>query len=190
MRHKSFVFFVMALLVASCADDPLPLPYGYMRIGLPQGEYNTLDLECNYSFEMNAAAQWEAHKENDCWGDVYYPDLKARIQLTYKPIGAENSRDVLFKEAEELAMRHTVVADGIKEQQFENEYKDVYGLVFQMIGNTASNTQFFLTDSTDHFIRGALYFYAPPNADSLKPVNAFMFDEIVRLIETFEWKKK
>jgi gliding motility-associated lipoprotein GldD len=188
VTQTTVVMLSCFMLLVSCGAEPEPKPYGYFRIGLPQEKHQTLELNCPYQFDINTAARWEPHREMPCWGDVYYPDLKARIQFTYKPIDAPHTRDQLFKEAQDLAFRHTVVADGIRERSFENPTAKVYGTVYQMVGNAASNTQFFLTDSTGHFLRGALYFYSQPNADSLRPVNEFMFDEIVQLVESLEWK--
>jgi gliding motility-associated lipoprotein GldD len=63
----------------------------------------------------------------------------------------------------------------------------VYGILYDIKGDAASNTQFFLTDSTHNFIRGALYFEVHPNKDSLAPVLEFINKDLVHLIETFEW---
>ncbi|MGZ5253868.1 MAG: hypothetical protein ACXWV4_05830 [Flavitalea sp.] len=45
-----------------------------------------------------------------------------------------------------------------------------------------------MTDTTNHFIRGALYFDASPNADSLSVVNRFLEEDMKHLINTFRWK--
>jgi gliding motility-associated lipoprotein GldD len=193
MKHPSkapLLFLLFAIwLFSGCGEAPEPKPYGYFRIDLPEPSYKPLHTDCPFQFDINSAAIWEPHREANCWGDVYYPNIKARIQFTYKEIDGPETRDKLLKEAQDLAFRHTVVADGIREREFENTTGNVYGRVYQMVGNAASNTQFYLTDSTSHFLRGALYFYSQPNADSLRPVNAFMFDEIVQLVESLEWKK-
>jgi hypothetical protein len=47
-----------------------------------------------------------------------------------------------------------------------------------------------MTDTSKNFIRGALYFYASPNADSVKPVVDFIQTDIDHLISTFRWKGK
>jgi gliding motility-associated lipoprotein GldD len=187
-KRENFLFFIALGLLFSCSPEAEPKPYGYFRIGTPEPHHVTLETDCPYSFQISEAAQWTPHKEDSCWGDVYYPTLKARLQLTYKTFADANARDQLLKEAQDLAFKHTVVADGIRERSYENNEQKVYGIVYQMLGNAASNTQFYLTDSTGHFIRGALYFYSQPNADSLRPVNQFMMDEITHLIETFSWK--
>lgn len=187
-RRTAAIFFLCISTFLGCTESADPKPYGYFRIGVPAPNHTVLTHNCSYQFQMNTAAAWESHKEIACWGDVYYPSLKARLQLTYKHFSGNEARDLLLKEAQDLAFKHTVVADGIRERSYENGDRRVYGVVYQMLGNAASNTQFYLTDSTGHFIRGALYFYSQPNADSLRPVNQYMMNEIAHLIETFEWK--
>jgi hypothetical protein len=57
-----------------------------------------------------------------------------------------------------------------------------------MKGEIATSTQFFMTDSADHYLRGVVYFYSQPNPDSLKPVDDFIADEVIQLIESLQWK--
>lgn len=171
------------MLLACQVDDAQPLPHGYMRIGLPDRSYTRIETGCPYSFSMNEAAQWE--RKPHCWGDVYYPRLRARIQLTYKQPGA--SLDKVLEESFQLAFKHTVKADGISEKFYENREKRVYGILYRMQGEIATNTQFFVTDSVNNYLRGVVYFFAPPNPDSLRPVNEFMAGEVIRLMESLEW---
>jgi gliding motility-associated lipoprotein GldD len=64
----------------------------------------------------------------------------------------------------------------------------VYGLIYDIEGNTASSLQFYVTDSTKHFIRGALYFNVRPNIDSVKIVLEFLKKDVLHLIQTLQWK--
>lgn len=172
------------LFFLACQNSEEPLPYGHLRIGLPKKEYTPFLQNCPFGFYKNTQAEWE--DKGNCWGDIYYPVIKARIQLTYKT--TDTSIEHLLKEAQDLAYQHSVKADGISEKQFENKENSVFGMVYKMHGQTASNTQFYLTDSNQHFVRGAVYFFASPNPDSLKPVDEFMFQEVIRLVESFYWK--
>ena len=63
----------------------------------------------------------------------------------------------------------------------------MYGLIFDIKGDAASEYQFHLTDSTSHFLRGSLYFNTAPNQDSIQPVLDFIKQDIAHLLETFEW---
>jgi gliding motility-associated lipoprotein GldD len=186
MKAMRTSFLLLVLMLVSCGGEPtVPLPKGYMRIGLPAPEYVYQESDCPYRFLMNRSARWEA-KEH-CWGDIYYPSLRARIQLTYKRPGDELDR--ILEESFQLAYKHTVRADGISEQFFQHPEHEVYGLLYRLQGEIATSTQFFMTDSAAHYLRGVVYFYAAPNPDSLKPVEDFMAAEVVRLIESLEWKE-
>jgi gliding motility-associated lipoprotein GldD len=176
----------LLLLAASCEEDYQPKPMGYFRIDVPEKKYTSLNSNCPYTFDMNTAARWE--EKDNCWGDVRYPSIRATIQLTYKEITNQADLDRVLKEAQDLAYKHTVAAQGIGEKLYSNPTTDVHGILYQMQGNAASSTQFYVTDSTTHFLRGVLYFYSAPNADSLKPVNDFMYGEMVQLIESLKWK--
>ena len=180
---------VVFSLLFSCSDEPgdySPKPRGYFRIQLPDRDYRQLQIDCPYTFEYNQNAEWQKDRR-ECWGDIYYPELKARLQLTYKPVTDQN-RDQLLQEGRDLAYKHTVKAAGIGEKLYTNEQRDVYGILYDIKGEAATNTQFFMTDSTNHFLRGVLYFYAEPNVDSLQPVNEYMYQEIAHLIETLQWQ--
>ena len=96
--------------------------------------------------------------------------------------------EAILKETYDYAYSHSIKADAISEQPWLNSDKKVYGLLYDIKGNTASSIQFFLTDSTKNFVRGALYFSAEPNADSLEPVIQFLREDIIHMIETFKWK--
>ncbi len=126
-------------------------------------------------------------KRQDCWVDIHYPSLRAMIQITYKPIENDNL-DTLLNDMHNLVFRHTVKADGIEEKQFFNDQTKTYGTLYKLHGDAATHTQFFITDSINHFLRGVVYFDAVPNEDSLKPVNQYMYDQAIRLMETVTWQ--
>ena len=187
-RIKLSIYILITLVIAACGGEEnyTPKPRGYFRIATPSQAYQHLKEECPYTFEYNEAAQWQPDR-HECWGDVYYPSIKARLQLTYKPV-TENNLDTLLGEGHELAFKHVVKADGISEKLYTDTQRKVYGVLYKMQGEAASSTQFFMTDSTEHFLRGVLYFYAEPNEDSLQPVNDYMYQEVAHLIETLQWQ--
>ena len=167
-------------------EDYQPKPRGYFRMSLPEASNTALQGDCPYTFKYNSSAIWKP-KEN-CWGTLYYPSLKADVQFTYKNISNAENLEKILAESQQLAYEHAVKADGIAERSYVDEEKKVYGIFYSMQGNSASSTQFYITDSTTHYLRGVLYFYSIPNADSLQPVNAFMQKEITQIIESLNWK--
>lgn len=187
MKKSRWIFLLLPLLVVSCADNDnyTPKPRGYFRIDLPERDYEQLETDCPYSFEINTSAEF--NQQPNCWGTLSYPGLDAQVQLTYKDV-KENKLEDLLQEGSKLAYKHVVKADGIRERLFTDAQSDVHGILYQIQGEAATSTQFYMTDSTDHYLRGVLYFYAEPNVDSLKPANEFMYGEIIHLIETLEWQ--
>ncbi len=184
LKKISFLWILAGLL--SCQNEYSPKPRGYFRLEVPEADYQRFSPgDCPYSFEKNTTARWI--DKNNCWGDIYYPSIKARLQLTYKPV-TEKNLETLLQDGQDLALKHQVKADGMRERIYTNQEQSVYGILYKIEGDAATSSQFFVTDSTHHFLRGVLYFYAAPNADSLRPVNNYMYDETVRLIESLEWQ--
>lgn len=185
-KKLPFIFLaIWALTIASCDDNYTPKPKGYYRIATPTKDYQAFASPCAYSFAVNKAAK--VIDKNNCWYDIKYPSLRATLQLTYKEVNQTNL-DTLLAEGHNLAYKHTVKADGIEEKLYLNEEEKVYGILYQLRGNAATSLQFFVTDSSQHFLRGVLYYYASPNADSLQPVNDFMLGEMQYLMETLQWQ--
>jgi gliding motility-associated lipoprotein GldD len=173
--------------VLSCTDNkPTPRPKGYFRIDFPVKTYKTYKGECPFIFDIPSYSFIIKEKEEFCWMDIYFPQNKAIIYLTYKAI--DNDLDTLIEDSREFVYKHTIKADAINETRYENDSLNVYGILYDLKGNTASSVQFFLTDSINHFLRGALYFSVPTNKDSLAPVINFIREDITVMMESFEWK--
>jgi len=123
---------------------------------------------------------------DDCSLIVEYPQLKGSIYLTYKKV--DNNLDTLLIDAQKLSYEHVVKADQISEIPFINEEDGVYGMFYEVSGNAASQSQFYVTDSTNHFLAGSLYFYAKPNYDSIMPAAIYLQKDIRHLMESLNWK--
>ena len=177
---------VLLLLLNSCEEEYSPKPFGYHRIDLPEKTYEIQELDCPFRFESLKQTIVQKREEKDCWLNLHYPEYGATIHLSYQPISKEEL-STHIEDSRKLAMKHIVKADDIRERFFSDEEKKVYGLIYDMEGNVASNYQFFLTDSSQHFFRGAMYFNMRPNADSLEPVIGFIKSDLQYLIESFEW---
>jgi len=181
---------VMAVMAAGgCRRNYTPKPRGYFRIDLPEHAYREYRSDCPFSFEFPVYANVQPDRSRmarPCWFNVVYPDFNGTIHLSYQTV--KKNLEELTEDARTLVYKHSIKADAIGEQLFTHPDKKVYGILYDIKGNTASSVQFFLTDSSRHFIRGALYFNASPNADSLAPVIRFCREDIIHLIETFSWQ--
>lgn len=182
------------LMVAGCEDEFVQKRRGYFKIPLPEKEYKQFNNpKFPYSFEYPAYATIERDSmffdekaENPYWLNIVFPQFNGELHLSYKEIG-KNKFDVLVDDAFKLAYKqHTARASAIQPVKFELG-DGVSGIYFSLKGNAATANQFFVTDSTEHFLRGALYFNAPPNEDSLKPVNDFLRTDMQHILNTLQW---
>ena len=121
------------------------------------------------------------------WVNLNVPGHKAEVHLSYKRV--EDNLMTLMEDSRTLAYKHSIKADAIEERVFINAEKKVYGTIYLIDGNSASPLQFYLTDSTKHFLRGALYIREVPNIDSIRPVIEFLTPDVIHLIETTEWTR-
>ena len=178
------VLLVSSISFMSCKDEILPKPKSYLRLDYPEAKYVNFENECLFVFEMNEDAVIK--KDKDCGLSITYPKMKATIFLTYQPVN--NNINNLLREAQTLTYKHVIKADDILEQPYLNADKKVYGMFYQVNGNAATNSQFYATDSTRHFVTGSVYFYAKPNFDSIMPAASYIKNDMQRLMETMKWK--
>ncbi|MEH6763562.1 MAG: gliding motility lipoprotein GldD [Aequorivita antarctica] len=187
MKINSFVFLFLSglLILTSCEDDVLVKPSAMLRLDYPKPEYRTIKTDCPYSFSMNENTTI-VHKK-DCNINITYPNMKATLYLTYNDVRS-NNLDSLLRDAQNLAYDHTSKANSIPEQPFVNPDKKVYGMFYMINGNAATQAEFYITDSINHFLNGALYFDAKPNFDSIYPAVVYLREDIRKLMETITWK--
>ncbi len=186
-KKNLYLFAVIIFLVISCNNnEPVPRPKAYFRIDTPVKSYKTYSAECPFVFEMPDYAFIVKEKDEFCWFDIWFPENGATIYLTYKSVN--NNLNAHVEDSHEFVYKHVVKADAIEETPYQNDSLKVYGMLYELKGNTASSIQFYLTDSATHFLRGSLYFDVRPNKDSLAPVIEFVREDIIHLIESFQWK--
>jgi len=183
---KIFPFFIIAIvLFSSCnTEEVLPKPKAFLRLEYSTPSYKETTSDCPFSFEISDLAQAEFNEK--CWVNIKYPKLKASLNITYRPV--ENNLAELLRESEKLTYNHTIKADNIISNDYENIASKKYGALREVIGNAASPLQFHLTDNTQHFVTGALYFKAKPNYDSILPAVKYIEKDIQHIVETLKWK--
>jgi gliding motility-associated lipoprotein GldD len=192
MRTRFLFLFVLLLVVsvfAACRHRTFPKQYGYFRIAIPDTAYEYCDLEgYPYTFRLSKNAFIEKlDREGDVyWIDIQYPTLNATIHCSYKVVNG-NLR-ALSKDAQEFLYSHSTVASAIPAQEFANADHHVYGLYFELHGNTATPMQFYLTDSTKHFFRGSVYCNTVPNQDSLAPIYDYLRLDARMIMESMKWR--
>ena len=187
--NSNAIILILFSLAAGCRESRIPKPRGFFRIDLPDKEYVKYDTSCPFSFEypVYGRISYDLESESEpCWFNIVFPGFKAKIYMSYKSI--MNDLESVLKESYDLAYSHSVKADAIDELPYQNPEQKVYGILFDIKGNTASSVQFFVTDSTRNYLRGALYFNAQPREDSLAPVIDFFREDMIHIVETLEWK--
>ncbi|PIB38073.1 gliding motility lipoprotein GldD [Maribacter sp. 4G9] len=179
----SVLILVIVLLLGSCEDQAIPKPRAQMRLEYPEGASSPFETE-NFKFQYNQLATPNLDSENSF--SLEYPEMKGAIFLTY--IKVDSNLKKLIVDAKRLSYEHAAKADNIVEQPYVNPNKKIFGSLFEVQGNAASQSQFFVTDSTEHFLAGSVYFYVKPNYDSILPAAAYLQNDIRRIMETLEWK--
>jgi gliding motility-associated lipoprotein GldD len=194
-----FLTAFAALLIVgceSCRRDYAPRERGYYKLSLPErGAYKSYNSDlCPFTFEYPSYSLLKRDTvfldtvpDNPCWMTLEMPDVNGELFLSYKPLRNKQDLERVIEETHNLTYRHTVRAQYIN-PVYLHPHENVYGLYFDVGGNAASNVQFFVTDSQQHFIRGSLYFRNAPNIDSIKPVLDFVKEDVAHLIKTVEWK--
>jgi len=189
MRMITLSTLVLLLLSFSCKQSYTPKPAGYLKISYPEKAYHLYDDQEFYQFEIPDYARVEIDsgpRSEEGWINVAVPQLNGKIHLSYKPV--DDHLNALITDCRELVYKHTVKSIGIEETPFIQRDQKRFGMIYDLKGDVASAVQFFITDSTEHFLRGSLYFNCQPNRDSLNPVIEFMREDILHLIETTQWK--
>ncbi len=190
------VIFVFALVFFGSCDDPAPTPRprGFPRVIYPEKQYVDFDKDyCNFTFRMPAYAAiekdtlfFDEKPMDECWFNIHFPDFDSDIHFSYFPVGGANSLEKLRGDAFELAAKHNVKANYIDELPISRPDGTI-GMVFDIEGAVASPFQFYLTDGSKHYLRGALYFNTQAKPDSLAPVLNFLKTDILEMINTLEW---
>ncbi|SDS25546.1 gliding motility lipoprotein GldD [Gramella sp. MAR_2010_147] len=186
MRRLILASIGIFFLCISCKQDLQPKPKGFLALEYPEAQYKTIDIGCPYSFEMNKMAEISPSRNRvPCWIDLQYKDMNGVIFITYQPV--KNNLDSLLMDAQKLPLQHTIKADVIEGDVYTNELHNTYGIFYEVDGNAASQAQFYLTDSTDHFLTGSVYFNSLPNFDSIVPAAEYLKTDMRHLIESLRW---
>lgn len=196
--HKVNLFFLAILLsvfiLASCGDSDedfyAPKPRGYFRIDLPDQKYVQYDSLMPFSFEYPVYAKVvldTTHKDEMNWFNLVFPRFKGTVHFSYKSV----SNDLYYytEDTRTFVYKHVPRANDIITELYNDTMKDVYAMLYFIEGvDAASPLQFYITDSTTHFLRGALYFNHLPNNDSIAPIIERVNEDVMHFVETFQWK--
>jgi gliding motility-associated lipoprotein GldD len=193
LKMKQIIIFLLLgllLFFDACRKEYTPRPRGYFRISFPVKSYKALEMSVPYTFQIpvySLPGSDSLNLKQTDWVTIEVPANHAQIHLSYRTINKNLAQYI--EESRTLAYKHSQKASSIEEQEFMNPAKKVFGTIYNIKGNAASPMQFYITDSVKHFLRGALYIKEIPNIDSLQPVIDFLNQDVIRLIETTQWKE-
>jgi len=190
---RNFTLLFLLILIVSCGKDPVPKPKALLRLEYPMQQYVAVNEKLPFTFEKNNFASditsIKVSNDKKSFGlDINYPSLKGTIYLSYKKI-QNNALETYLKDAQNITQKHAQKADEIIETPYENLSSRVFGMFYEVGGNAASQSQFYVTDSISHFVTGSLYFYAKPNYDSILPAADYLKKDIQRIMESIKWKE-
>lgn len=191
MKIENQLYILLGILLIAlnaCDRETFPKPRGYFRIDLPNKDYKKYTGPCPFEFDIPRYSAFELaqDKKDSCIFDIVFPQQNARIYFTYLPV--VNDLSTYVEDAYQMAYSHELKASAIKRKPIAIDSSEVYGMIYDLKGNVASSLQFYATDSSSHFVRGALYFNSKPNADSISPVLEFIREDVEHMLKSLEWK--
>lgn len=190
LKTNLLPLLVVMFLLVSCGSDYTPKPRGFQRFEFPKKTYKMHHNDCGFSCEIPEYAVVLpdfSTAQNKCWFNVYYQPYNATLHISFDKVKSPAELARLAEDARTLVYKHTVKADEIYETYIEN--KQLRGMIYELSGNTATNYQFYVTDTVSNYLRGALYFNERTNLDSVTPVLDYLKGDVLRMIETLNWKK-
>lgn len=187
--RQVILLFSALVLLASCESEPIPKPRGYFRIDLAEKNYRLFDKGCAANFEIPDYSGIDMRTMNSadsCWFNLVFPKNRATLHCTYLRISGP--LDDYLNDAHYMAFSHEMKANAIENMRIDRDSAHVHGIVFDLKGEVASQLQFFVTDSVNHFMRGSLYFNNHPNSDSIAPVLEYIREDVLHMLNTLEWQ--
>lgn len=193
---KALIIFILLGMGSSCKEEAtlLPKPRTYPRVDFPVKTYEKAQLpECSFQFDKPTYSTivkdeffFDEKTPDPCWFDLVFPAFNGKLHCSYYPVVGRVAFDSLVTDAFELVGKHRIKAN-YRDEFVIKTNNNISGILFELGGPVASPMQFFLTDTTKHFFRGALYFENKVNPDSMNIVHEFVKKDINKMIESFTW---
>ncbi len=189
LRLLSYILCFLSFL--SCKHNFQPKPRGYFKIDLPEHEYKMFDsLGCPFSCKIPVYSEIQPDRDANAekwWMNLVFPKLGAILHLSYKTIKNDSTLYNAIEDCHKLTYKHISKAEDIIENEISNA-NGASGMLYELNGETATGMNFYVTDSTRHFLRGALYFNARTVPDSLAPALNFVKQDVKILIGSLRWR--
>lgn len=193
---KYTIIMILALTLLSCGgNDYTPKPHAYPRVYYPEKHYKLFDTLAPYSFMIPSYSVMQGFDDGDSdsskhpyWYNLHFLPFNATLHLSYHAFNNRQEFDQLFDDTRRLVYKHDIKADEIEEIELNNLTTHTSGIVYELKGNTATNLNFYISDGKKHFLRGALYFNAKTEMDSIQPIFDFLKKDIYQILGTTQWR--
>ena len=187
MRSTLIILTSVFFILTGCdKKNNQPKPRGFLALNYQKANYKKLEDDCSFAFKINQSVEKHRVKPNSCDYKFTYPDQEASVFLSYRPV--KSNLEKLLVDAQKIPTKHQIKADAISVEVFENLEQRVFGNFYKVKGDAASQAQFYVTDSTNHFITASLYFDAVPNYDSVYPASEYIINDMKKMMESMRWK--
>lgn len=187
LKDFSLIFVLIALIsLSSCQSNVQPKAKAFLDLDYPEHRYKQLNTNCAFKFDVNELVSIDQSKNYEqCSFNIVYPQMHATIFFSYKKVN--NNLEALLTDAQKLPLKHTIKADAIEVDVYTNDETRTYGNFYEVEGNAASQAQFYLTDSVNHFVTASIYFKTQPNYDSILPAAAYIKKDLKKIVESLRW---
>lgn len=184
---------ILLLILISCKDEiPVPKPPTYLRMDLPEHEYKKVE-NCGFSFETSkefTVGTSSTSTMGDCQYEIDLGKLNGKLYVFYYPLKQSDTLSKFINFSNDKVDDHKLKATSINDQKILRPKDRVFGTFFELQGDVATNYQFYLTDSTNHFMRAELLLNCSPNYDSLKPSLDYLKVDLMKMVNTIKWKNQ
>ena len=181
-------FFILIVLFFGCQKIVVPKPKVFLDLNYPEAVYQKIELDFPFKFDKNKLSTLESINNTNgvVTLNLNYQLLNARVNLSYHAL--DQNLAFYISEAEFTTTNLAKTAYDVSEREFENNTARVFGKFYEMSGPVASQSQFYATDSSHHFLAAVLYFKVKPNYDSIFPAVGYIKKDMTRILESLEWK--
>ena len=192
-QNSLIKLFFICIIFSSCNDPaPVPKPPTYLNINFPDHTYSYVKGDCPYEFKLSSLYNYktiENSKLNSCIQEIDLGPLKGSLYLYYIALPSKDSLAEIINFANDKVDEHKIIADKIEFVQIIDSKNSVFGTFFELKGNVATNFQFYLTDSSQNFVRGEVLLNCRPNYDSLRPSLDYLKVDLLEMVHNFKWRK-
>ncbi len=189
---KLFLSIILLFVLFSCGEDtPVPKPPTYLRLDLPEHSYRKAE-SCQFTYQLAREyrnEQEQRGQQGDCSFELDLGRLNGKLYVFYYPIKTGDTLSKFINFANDKVDDHKLKATAINDEKILRPKDRVFGTFFELQGEVATNFQFYLTDSVSHFVRAELLLNARPNYDSLRPSLDYLKKDLLKIVNTLEWKK-